>query len=159
MLVGSRCADNSPGDGRPRRQLPHGDTHTSNCPRVGTAHVGKGKLCSCGARKPDKKFLGLQILTWVWLARVKPELNKPKSTFRPQNFLSGLRVPHEQSFPFPTAPPMARGQLLVCVSPGGSCPPGGSCHPGQPSGGQPSGGQLSGGELSAHPWNHVIIMK
>ena len=42
------------------------------------------------------------MLTWVWLARAKHELTKPKSTFRPQNFLSGLRAPHEQSFPFPT---------------------------------------------------------
>ena len=49
-----------------------------------------------------KKFWGLQMLTWVWLARAKHELTKPKSTFRPQNFLSGLRAPHEQSFPFPT---------------------------------------------------------
>ena len=47
-----------------------------------------------------KKFWGLQMLTWVWLARAKPELTKPKSTFRPQNFLSGLRASHEQSIPF-----------------------------------------------------------
>ncbi len=47
-----------------------------------------------------KKFWGLQILTWVWLARAKHELTKPKSTFCPQNFLSGLRASHEQSFPF-----------------------------------------------------------
>ena len=49
-----------------------------------------------------KKFWGLQMLTWGWLARAKHELTKPKSTFHPQNFLSGLRAPHEQSFPFPT---------------------------------------------------------
>ncbi len=47
-----------------------------------------------------KKFWGLQMLTWVWLAWAKPELTKPKSTFRPQNFLSGLRASHEQSIPF-----------------------------------------------------------
>ena len=33
-----------------------------------------------------KKFWGLHMLTWVWLARVKHEVTKPKSTFRPQNF-------------------------------------------------------------------------
>ena len=68
-----------------------------------------------------KKIWGLQMLTWGWLARAKPELTKPKSTFRPQNFLSGLRAPHKQSFTFPTWAVLTRGQLLVCVSPGGSC--------------------------------------
>ena len=62
----------------------------------------KGILCSCDTRKPDKKFWGLQMLNWVWLARAKPELTKPKSTFRPQNFLSGLHAPHKQTFPSPT---------------------------------------------------------
>ena len=92
-----------------------------------------------------KKFWGLQMLTWVW------------STFRPQNFLSGLRVPHEQSFPFPTA----GGQLLVCVSPGGSCPPGGSCHPGQPSGGGCRGAAVGRGVVGASliyiAFAHIVL--
>ena len=78
-----------------------------------------------------KKFWGLQMLTWVWLARAKPELTKPKSTFRPQNFLSGLRAPHEQSFPlwsfahFPAvgaegSPPIVgEGKVYLC----GACKP------------------------------------
>ena len=76
-----------------------------------------------------KKFWGLQMLTWVWLARAKHELTKPKSTFCPQNFLSGLRASHEQSFPFTwagavTGAVVAQGQL----SPGGAVVWLGSCH-------------------------------
>ena len=69
-----------------------------------------------------KKFWGLQMLTWVWLARAKHELTKPKSTFRPQNFLSGLRAPHVQSFPFPTVASPDSGQWAHSgqLSPGGS---------------------------------------
>ena len=69
-----------------------------------------------------KKFWGLQMLTWVWLARAKHELTKPKSTFHPQNFLSGLRAPHEQSFPFPTVAGPDGGQWAH----GGQLSPGGS---------------------------------
>ena len=91
-----------------------------------------------------KKFWGLQMLTWVWLARAKHELTKPKSTFRPQNFLSGLRAPHEQSFPFPTGAVVLPGQL----SPWGSFPPGavvylGSCHLGSCRQGHRPPGQMS----------------
>ena len=42
------------------------------------------------------------MLTRVWLVCPQHELTKPKLTFCPQNFLLGLRTPHEQSFPFPT---------------------------------------------------------
>ena len=84
-----------------------------------------------------KKFWGLQMLTWVWLARAKHELTKPKSTFCPQNFLSGLRVPHVQSFPFPTVAGPDSGQWAHSgqLSPGGSrrgWPPvaGGGCRVG-----------------------------
>ena len=67
-----------------------------------------------------KKNWGLQMLTWVWLAHAKHELTKPKLTFCPQNFLSGLRASHEQSFPFTwagavTGAVVTQGQL----SPGG----------------------------------------
>ena len=60
------------------------------------------------------------MLTWVWLARAKHELTKPKSTFCPQNFLSGLGASHEQSLPFTwagafTGAVVTEGQL----SPGG----------------------------------------
>ena len=98
------------------------------------------------------------MLTWVWLAHAKHELTKPKSTFRPQNFLSGLRAPHEQSFPFPTVggPDDGRSRRWAvgpqwAVVTRGQLSPGGSHRRGQLSGGELSGGQLSGGELSAHP--------
>ena len=75
-----------------------------------------------------KKFWGLQMLTWVWLARAKHKLTKPKSTFRPQNFWSGLRVPHVQSFPFPTVAGPDGGQWAHSgqLLPGVSCPRGGA---------------------------------
>ena len=43
-----------------------------------------------------KVFLGLQMLTWVWLARAQRELTKPKSTFSPKQTFSGLHVPSKQ---------------------------------------------------------------
>ena len=83
----SGCADNSPGDGRPRRQLPHGDTHTSNCPRVGTGYVGKGKLCSCGARKPDKKFWGRNVDLGLVSSGFARANQTQVNICSPQNFL------------------------------------------------------------------------
>ena len=94
-----------------------------------------------------KKFWGLQMLTWVWLARAKHELTKPKSTFRPQNFLSGLRASHEQSIPFTNW-----GSCLAwAVVAQGQLSPWGSCLPGQLSPRQLLPGQLLPGQLLAHP--------
>ena len=120
---------------------------------------------------------GRQLPTMTAHRRDRPlshELTKPKSTFWPQNFLSGLRVPHEQSFPFPTvgSPDGQQSQWAVvtrgavvpwgepspgvavgwaAVAGGAVVPRGGAVTRGGPSGGELSGGQLSGGELSAHP--------
>ena len=80
------------------------------------------------------------MLTWIWLARAKHELTKPKSTFCPQNFLLGLRASHEWSIPFVWAV-VAQGQLS----------PWGSCLPGQLSPGQLAPGHLSPGQFLAHP--------
>ena len=60
---------------RPRRQV-----------RVRATYKPRASLVlACDHRR--ESFLGLQMLTWVWLARAQRELTQPKSTFvAPKNF-------------------------------------------------------------------------
>ena len=95
------------------------------------------------------------MLTWVWLARVKHKLTKPKSTFCPQNFFLSLRASHKQSIPFTNW-----GSCLAwAVVTQGQFSPRGSCLPGQLLPGQLSPGHLSPGELSARPIFDVNVIK
>ena len=88
--------DRSPPDDFPTRRL----LRTTTVPRATTAHhdrppsgpatVGKGKLCSCGARKPDKKFWGRNVDLGLVSSCFARANQTQVNICSPQNFLQTM---------------------------------------------------------------------